>query len=266
MHLRKRPCKWLGKRLGKRLGKVLCQVFAEARYWTYTLLMDRRQFNALCSALLAGAATAHADAGNQRTLYPASRLVYPDDSEVTLASLTVGQSYIFGYPFVTTPCFLMRLGRSAPALGSWPGGLDIDQSVVAFSAICSHKMSHPAKPISHISYRPEVVTFHDSVGERHTREGLISCCSERSVYDPASGGEVLSGPAPAPLAAIELQADSQGRVSATGSLGVDQYDRFLNKFGFRLAMEYGVTDVRTRSGDRIVVTPADEFSAQQVLC
>lgn len=228
--------------------------------------MDRRQFNALCSALLAGAATAHADAGQQRTLYPSSQLVYPDDSEVTLASLAIGRAYIFGYPYVTTPCFLMRLGRSAPARGSWPGGLDSDQSVVAFSAICSHKMSHPAKPISHISYRPEVVTFHDSLGEKQTREGLISCCSERSVYDPATGGEVLSGPAPAPLAAIQLAADSQGRISATGSVGIDLYERFLDKFGFRLAMEYGVTDVRTRARERATIIPAEEFSAQQVLC
>ncbi|MGQ7845092.1 hypothetical protein ACUNV4_11490 [Granulosicoccus sp. 3-233] len=236
--------------------------------------MDRRQFNSLCSALLAGAATAHANAqadaqanaGPQRTLYPSSRLIYQDESEVTLDSLKTGQAYIFGYPYRTTPCFLMRLGRSSPARGSWPGGVDSDQSVVAFSAICSHKMSHPAKPISHIAYRPETVTFHDRQGIAHTRDGLISCCSERSVYDPAAGGEVLSGPAPAPLAAIELQVDAQGRLSATGSLGPDQYERFLEKFGFRLAMEYGVTDVRTRSGERVVAVPADEFSVQQVLC
>ena len=228
--------------------------------------MDRRQFNSLCSALLAGAASAHANAGSLRTPYPTTRLVYPDDSEVTLDSLKPDKAYIFGYPYRTTPCFLMRLGRSAPARGSWPGGVGKDQSVVAFSAICSHKMSHPAKPISHISYRPETVTFHDSKGIAHTRDGLISCCSERSVYDPAAGCEVLSGPAPAPLAAIELQVDSQGRLSATGSIGPDLYDRFLDKFGFRLAMEYGVTDVRIRAGELAVATPAEEFSIQQVLC
>ena len=228
--------------------------------------MDRRQFNTLCSALLTGAATAHAKADSQRTPYPSSRLVYQDDSDVTLDSLEAGKAYIFGYPYRTTPCFLMRLARSSPARGSWPGGVDSDQSVVAFSAICSHKMSHPAKPISHIASRPEVVTFHDKQGIAHTRDGVISCCSERSVYDPAAGGEVLSGPAPAPLAAIELQADSQGRLSAVGSLGADQYDRFLDKFGFRLAMEYGVTDVRARSGELAVAVPANEFSVQQVLC
>lgn len=228
--------------------------------------MDRRQFTSLCTALLTGAANAHAKSGNQRILYPSSRLVYEDDSDVTLASLETGRSYIFGYPYLTTPCFLMRLGKSAPARGSWPGGVDKDQSVVAFSAICSHKMSHPAKPISHIAYRPEPVHFYNADGERQTGDGLVSCCSERSVYDPADGGKVLSGPAPEPLASIALAHDERGSLFAIGSLGPDQYDRFLTDFGFRLAMEYGVSDVRTRAGERAVVVPAEEFSAQRVLC
>lgn len=228
--------------------------------------MDRRRFNTLCTGLLAGAASMHASAQNKVEPYPSTRLVFSDDSEVNLSSLEAGKAYIFGYPYRTTPCFLIRLTSAAPANGSWPGGLDVDQSVVAFSAICSHKMSHPAKPISHISYRAEPVSFYDSKGNKKTRQGVISCCSERSVYDPSKAGQVLSGPAPAPLAAIALSADKQGRISAVGSYGIDQYDRFLDKFGFRLAMEYGVSDVRARSGERAKIVLAEEFSAQQVLC
>ncbi len=228
--------------------------------------MDRRRFTTLCTGLLAGAATAHANARDAHTPYPATQLAFTDDTDVTLDSLKTGQAYIFGYPYRTTPCFLVRLATSAPGNGSWPGGMDTDQSVVAFSAICSHKMSHPAKPISHISYRAEPVSFYDTHGKKQTHQGVISCCSERSVYDPANAGQVLSGPAPAPLAAIALSADEQGRLSAVGSYGVDQYDRFLEKFGFRLAMEYGVTDVRARSGNRSQIVRAEEFSTQQVLC
>lgn len=228
--------------------------------------MDRRRFNSLCTSLLAGAAAIHTRVDAQTTLYPESQLMYTDGQPVTVNSLAVGEAFVFSYPYVTTPCFLVRLGSSSPAIGAWPGGLDKDQSVVAFSAICSHKMSHPAKPISHISYRSSPVTFYDSSGTRQTREGVISCCSERSVYDPGKGAAVLSGPAPAPLAAITLQSDSDGRISAVGSVGPDQYDRFLNKFGFRLAMEYGVSDVRARSRKKVTVILATEFSKQQVLC
>ena len=232
--------------------------------------MDRRQFNSLCTGLVAGAAGLHlgarAGTASASAPYPISQLVYEDDAPVTLASLKPGKSHIFSYPFVTTPCFLVRLKRSSPARGSWPGGLDTDQSVVAFSAICSHKMSHPARPISHISYREQAVTFYDSSGLKHARDDVISCCSERSVYDPASAGDVLAGPAPVPLAAIALSNDDDGYIYATGSFGDDQYDKFLTKFGFRLAMEYGVTDVRARAGERCKVVSAATFSAHQVLC
>jgi len=232
--------------------------------------LDRRHFHKLCGGLISGAASLHAinraSAAVSSAPYPESRLVFEDESPVTLQSLKPGIAYIFSYPYVTTPCFLVRLKRSSPARGSWPGGLDEDQSVVAFSAICSHKMSHPAKPISHIAYRDQEVSFYDKSGKKHMRDGVISCCSERSVYDPARAGDVLSGPAPSPLAAIELKNDDQGNVSATGSFGDDQYERFLTKFGFRLALEYGISDIRARSGEHCRTVRADTFSAQQVLC
>jgi len=227
--------------------------------------MDRRRFSKLCGGLLTGAASLHARATSQAS-YPQSALRFDDDSPVTLANLVEGEAWIFSYPYLTTPCFLVRLGSAAPRQGSWPGGVDANQSVVAFSAICSHKMSHPAKPISHISYRDKPVSWFDKSGEKQTRAGVISCCSERSVYDPAQGAAVLSGPAPVPLAAISLNVDEHGALFATGSHGPDQYDRFLDAFGFRLAMEYGTSDVRAHVGATTLATKATEFSEQQILC
>lgn len=228
--------------------------------------MDRRRFTTLCSGLIAGAATVHAEASEQLLPYPRTALVFADGSDVTLEAVESGEAYVFSYPYRTTPCFLMRLSASAAGTGSWPGGVGKDKSVVSFSAICSHKMSHPAKPISHITYRADPITFYDASGQKRTQAGLISCCSERSVYDPAEAGKVLSGPAPQPLAAIALETDEEGRLFATGSYGPNQYERFLEKFGFRLAMEYGVTDVRIRATDRAEVVLAQHFSHQQVLC
>lgn len=228
--------------------------------------MQRRDFNRLCSGLLAGAASFSSSLSASTQPFPRSSLVYDDDSPVTVDSLSPGTSCVFSYPFVTTPCFVVRLNSSAKASVNWHGGVGDDQSVVAFSAICSHKMSHPAKPISHINFRSESISFYDVKGEKQEREQLISCCSERSVYDPAAGGAVLSGPAPVPLAAIALEIAENGQLVAIGSSGLDQYDRFLEKFGFRLAMEYGVSDVRARVGDETVATLAQAFSSQQVRC
>ena len=227
--------------------------------------MDRRRFTRICGGLLTGAAALHARA-NAQSPYRTSALHFEDGAPVTLDALNEGEAWIFSYPYKTTPCFLVRLSTSAPKQGAWPGGVDDDQSVVAFSAICSHKMSHPAKPITHISYRDTPVSWYSKEGEKQTRAGVISCCSERSVYDPAVGAAVLSGPAPVPLAAISLDVNEHGELSATGSHGPDQYERFLQAFGFRLALEYGISDPRTLVEEQTQTVKAANFSAQQVLC
>ncbi len=228
--------------------------------------MERRHFTKLCTGLVAGAASLHAHADDTTKKYTKSAIVLADQTPVNIKMLKAGESLIFSYPYVSTPCFLLRLSTQASATDSWPGGIGDDQSIVAFSAICSHKMSHPAKPVSHINYRSDVVNFFDRKGEAQSRTQLISCCSEHSVYDPADAGRVLSGPAPMPLAAIELQQESNGNISAIGSIGEDQYKRFLDKFGFRLAMEYKVTDVWQPAGETTVATPADRFSQQRIRC
>jgi len=228
--------------------------------------MQRRDFNRLCSGLLTGAASFSSTLNASTQPFPRSSLIYDDNAPVTVDSLAPGTSCIFSYPFVTTPCFVVRLNSAANANDQWHGGVGDDQSVVAFSAICSHKMSHPAKPISHINFRSDTLSYFDHAGKKHEREQLISCCSERSVYDPTAGGAVLSGPAPVPLAAIALEVGNDGQLVAVGSTGPDQYDRFLEQFGFRLAMEYGVSDVRARVGSETVATLAQAFSSQQVRC
>lgn len=228
--------------------------------------MQRRDFNRLCGGLLASVTSAPTLSYAATQPFPRSALVYDNNAPVTVDSLQPGTSCVFSYPFITTPCFIVRLKSAAQSRENWQGGVGEDNSVVAFSAICSHKMSHPAKPISHINYRPEKITFYDSSGNKQEQEQMISCCSERSVYDPAKGATVLSGPAPAPLAAIALEVAENGQLIAVGSSGTDQYERFLEKFGFRLAMEYGVTDVRARVGDQTVATLANQFSSQQIRC
>ena len=227
--------------------------------------MDRRRFTQVCSGLLAGAASLHASATTP-SRYRASALYFDNGKPVTLDALERGEAWIFSYPYKTTPCFLIRLSTSAPGQGSWPGGIGDDQSVVAFSAICSHKMSHPAKPITHISYRDEPVSWFTKAGEKQTRSGVISCCSERSVYDPAEGASVLSGPAPTPLAAIALEVSENGTLTATGSQGPDVYEKFLDAFGFRLAMEYNISDASTLVDEQTMTVRASDFSAQQMFC
>jgi len=243
--------------------QLSANMLAASQPWTQA--MERRDFTKLCAGIVAGAASLHAHGATKKS-YSQSALVLPDQTPVTSDTLKPGESMVFSYPYVSTPCFLLRLSNAAKANDGWPGGVGDDQSIVAFSAICSHKMSHPAKPVSHINYRSDTVKFYDKNGKAQSRSQLISCCSEHSVYDPSDAGRVLSGPAPLPLAAIELQTKEDGQIIAVGSMGEDQYQRFLDKFGFRLAMEYKVTDVWQAAGDTTVATPAPAFSQQRIRC
>ena len=69
---------------------------------------------------------------------------------------------------------------------------------------------------------------------------VITCCSDRSVYDPAAGATVVSGPAPQPLATILLEHDAKAdEIWAVGTFGGEMFAEFFKKFEFRLQLEMG---------------------------
>ena len=146
--------------------------------------MRRRSFLQTCAAATVAATpgfTLAADASPR--YYARSRLVGPDGKPLRAAGLPVHTNFVFNYPFAATPCFLLNLGRrlepGAPLRTAdahsyrWQGGVGPKRSIVAYSAICAHKMSYPTRQISFISYRAE--------GTRENkRSRVIHCCSEHS--------------------------------------------------------------------------------------
>jgi len=187
------------------------------------------------------------------------------------ASVTAGRNYIFHYPYAATPCFLLNLGKPTPqavtlktengASYEWPGGVGPHRAIVAYSAICAHRMSYPTRQISFISYR-------DQAGpSRLTRSNVIHCCSEHSEYDPTSGARVVGGPAPQPLAAILLEHDPKtDGLYAVGTLGGEVYDAFFAKFEFKLALEYGAGRAHQVLSGKTLVSELTHYCKQQVQC
>ena len=242
--------------------------------------MERRGFLKLCgSAAAAVSARPEALAQSQQVLrpYDPALLVHADGSPVRAGGLTTGQCYVFHYPYITTPCFLIDLGRPAVPDGpletedgssyEWPGGVGPGASVVAFAAICAHKMTHPARAVSFINYRHEDVGYQDTDERRVRRERVIYCCSERSVYDPARGARVLGGPAPQPLAAIALShAPEEDTLRAIGTFGGEMYDKFFEEFRFRLELEFETSDLRRRVNEQSKVLAIEEYSRTRVHC
>jgi Rieske Fe-S protein len=190
--------------------------------------------------------------------------------------LVTETEYIFHYPYKSTPCFLIDLGK--PVTGGndlytekgeryiWKGGAGPGKSIVAFSAICAHRMTHPSPAISFIGYRKQPVGYLTDKMEVEQRASVIQCCSEQSVYDPSTGAEVLGGPAPQPLAAIELEYQDNGNLYATGVYGGTLFERYFEKFGQRLMIEYESLDYESIVDTKTVVQPLDQFTRRKMEC
>ncbi len=236
--------------------------------------VGRRKFLKICAG--AGAAVAASPALIAQPageLRPGERvrLVNAEGNTLRPGSLTVGRSYVFHYPYVTTPCFLIDLGASAEPGDElvtsdgrayrWAGGVGPGHSIVAFSAICSHKMSHPTRSVSFIDYRHTPESSDGTGNHWWDRGRVIYCCSEGSVYDPGDGARVVAGPAPQPLAAVNLEfaADEQA-LFATGIYGGAMLDRFFDTFGFQIALAHEVDDIRRPASGTARVWPLDEYS------
>ena len=233
--------------------------------------MKRREFVRACAAAAGGAALpgpAQAASLTAR-LYSRARLVDERGEPIRLAALLAGRNYVFDYPYASTPCFLLRLrDRAANGIdlrtegGSiyrWTGGVGPGGDVVAYSAICAHKMTYPTKQVSFIGYR-------DEPSPAAGRGRVIACCSDRSVYDPAAGARVVSGPAPQPLATILLEHDPKADVvDAVGTFGGEMFAEFFRKYDFRLQLEQGPRAKNAVEGTT-VVRELETYSTQWAKC
>jgi Rieske Fe-S protein len=214
--------------------------------------MERRTFLGACAVLGGTALAPGAYADTPAKLYARTRLVNGQGDPLRIADIAPDTNYVFHYPYASTPCFLLRLGapvtparalrRSDGGSYQWSGGVGPDRTLVAFSAICAHKLAYPTRDVSFIRYQRD----RSSTSSGH----VIHCCADHSVYDPAEGARVVAGPAPQPLAAIVLEHDpARDELHALGTVGAEQFDAFFAQYAFKLAMEYG--------GERKARAPVD---------
>lgn len=234
--------------------------------------MQRRGFLAACAGCAAiGAAPPLGARELQPRLYSRTRLVDDRGQSLRTIQLATGRNYIFHYPFEGTPCFLINLGRPTTrnvnlhtddgSAYQWPGGVGPRRSLVAYSAICTHRMTYPTRQISFISYREQ------SSATAAGRENTIHCCSEHSEYDPAAGARVVHGPAPQPLAAILMEYDAAtDSLYAIGTIGGDIYAAFFSKYELKLELDYGTGRARQRVNSTSAVMDLANFCKQQVRC
>ncbi len=243
--------------------------------------LSRRGFARFCLSafpLLASLPSTRAkgEASSARQ-YERVRLVNREGQPLLSSDLRSNETYVFHYPYHATPCFLINLGLAAlrqPDLQTedglhyeWAGGVGPKRAVVAYSAICAHMMTYPARKVSFINYYATPKSFTDSRHKSSRRANVIFCCSEKSVYDAARGAKVLAGPAPQPLAVIDLEYDAiEDQYYATGTLGGEMFERFFADFGYRLALEYGTEEFRRKVTGMTPVVTLTEYCDNLVQC
>jgi len=220
--------------------------------------MKRRDFVRLCSSSLAVAAASGGLLSVARAAEPVShqraRLADADGTPLKASSLAAGGDWVFFYPYVSTPAFLIRLDGAAE------GGVGPDNSVVAFAAICPHQFIYAKKGIS-------LFTFNAGESAVAGRSDVITCCAHNSVYDPAGAGKNIGGPAPTPLTGIMIEHDpSSDELYATGTTGDGLYQEFFKAFKIELNEEYGRGAYREEAKDNATAVPMSEFAPTQIRC
>jgi Rieske Fe-S protein len=224
-----------------------------------------RQAACMAGAWLACGALPNPALGAVRA-HPRSLLVDARGDALAASRLQTGQVHLFNYPYTVSPVFLLVLDRAAEPAElitedkrryAAPGGVGPNRSIVAFSAICAHKLMYPTPELSFIGLRK---------GGRGEPAQVIHCCGDDSRYDPQRGARVLAGPAPQPLAAVLLEWDAVGdRLHAVGTRGGELFDAFFDKYAMKLELENG-SGQRQPSGDRAIVRPAASFSMNWRSC
>ena len=241
--------------------------------------MERRNFIKVCVAGATACSAAYAPA---RTVMPTSvssrlsaqkynrvKLVNGEGEAIKAGALKANFNYVFNYPYASTPCFLLNLDKSVPdKVGltteggntyEWPGGVGSSKTIVAYSAICAHKLAYPTRQVSFIGFRASPSTA-------NSRGKVITCCADKSVYDPFAGAKVVSGPAPQPLAAILLEHDAKtDELYAVGTFGGEKFNEFFQKYDFKLSMEMGSKAKQVVTGTARL-TDLAAYSTQTAQC
>jgi rieske iron-sulfur protein len=144
-------------------------------------------------------------AGYVSTVQPGDRLVYAKGphmgTPLRASSFNVGDA-VLAFPTgkSSNPANLIQVIRLKETEFKPPTRLDLtDQGFVAYSAVCTHLGC--------------TVSWVENQQARSA--SFTECFCHNSIFDPARGAKVLSGPAPIPLAQIGIKVAQEGTLVFT---------------------------------------------------
>lgn len=176
--------------------------------------------------------------------YERVQLVDGNGTPIKASTLKKETNYIFNYPHASTPSMLVDLGESTATDVKlmteegqeyiWKSGAGKQRSIVAYSAICSHQLTHPTPSDSFLQYVPKkgkTMAF--------DKPGIIVCSSHLSAFDAKAGAKRLSGPAVDPLASIVIEVAEDDTLWAVGVLGQDRFHDYFKAYRPEFKEWYG---------------------------
>jgi arsenite oxidase small subunit len=187
--------------------------------------------------------TLYADTGMFKA-YERVQLVDGNGAPIKASQLKKETNYVFNYPHVGTPSLLLNLEDSTATDVKlktedgqeyvWKSGVGKKRTIVAYSAICSHQLSHPTPADSFISYVQK-----SKKTMAYDKAGVIVCSSHLSAFDPKAGAKRLAGPAAQPLASIVLEIGEDDSLWAVGVLGSDRFHAYFRSYKPEFKQWYG---------------------------
>jgi Rieske Fe-S protein len=184
-------------------------------------------------------------------------------------ALVAEENYVFMYPYAGTPAIMVdlpeptqkdiKLKAEDGTEYVYKGGAGAKGTLVAFSAICAHQLTHPTAAMTMFQYVP-------TTGQTlaYDKPGVFVCSSHLAAYDPKQGGKVVGGPANQGLASIILEIDAEDNIWAVAVLGPVKFQDFFDAFKQELKKVYGRKGAKKLTKDEAKVQPLKNFSAELI--
>ncbi len=239
--------------------------------------MERRNFLRLSAAGAAAVAVSpslitqklYAEDGSLFQTFEKVQLKDAEGNALKASKLVKEENYLFMYPHAATPAIMVDLPEPTAKdvkLKAEDGteyvfksGVGAQNTIVAYSAICAHQLTHPQKAMSMFQYVP-------TTGKTlaYEKPGVFVCSSHLAAYDPKQGGKVLGGPAKQGLASIVLEVDTDDNIWAVAVLGPNTFQEFFDAFKQDLKAEYGRRGAKKLVKTEAKVVPLKDYSAELI--
>ncbi len=239
--------------------------------------MERRNFLKLSGTTAMAVAMApslvtqklYAEDGSLFQTFEKVQLKDGEGNPLKASKLVKEENYFFMYPHAATPALMVDLleptGKDIKLKAEdgteyiYKSGVGSKGTIVAFSAICAHQLTHPQKAMSMFQYVP-------STGKTlaYEKPGVFVCSSHLAAYDPKQGGKVVGGPAKQGLASIVLEIDADDNIWAVAVLGPNKFQEFFDAFKQEHKAEFGRRGAKKLVATEAKVVPLSKYSAELI--